>query len=134
MIRLEKIDAKVLTDGDNIFIYSNGKITKVDLTISNSKFIDLMREDLKKIPFYKESLDKFIIIDNINKNPYTTDKKKKLPKEGSITEQISDFINSYKGDATITKLYNRFKEKTGENCSYTLFYKIYQRITHNEII
>lgn len=124
---MEKINAQLLTDNNDIFIYIDNKIFKVQLRTSNAEHITFNDKEISNMKDYTGDINKFIIIDGINKL-YLTDKKEKPPKEGSITEQISDFINSDTTEASITKLYKRFKDTTGLSCSYTLFYRIYQKI------
>ena len=124
---MEKINAQLLTDNNDIFIYIDNELFKVQLRTSNAEHFNINDKELNNMKDYTGDINKFIVIDSINKT-YTTDKKGKSPKEGSITGQISDFINNDATEASITKLYKRFKDTTGLNCSYTLFYRIYQKI------
>ena len=144
---MEKINGKLLTDNNDIFIYIDNALYKVQLKASNmehpiggstngehpiggstnGEHIIITDNELNNMKDYTGDINKFIVIDNVGK-PYITDKKGKSPKEGSITQQISDFINNDTTEASITKLYKRFKDTTNLNCSYTLFYRIYQKI------
>lgn len=118
---MEKINGKILTDKKHIYLYIGDKLINVAITSHETKDINL-----KELPYYDgDILD---ISSGEHLKGYTTDKKKKYPKEGTTTKAISDFIKNDTSEASITKLYKKFKNNNNIDCSYTLFYRVYQNI------